>query len=215
MEGSHWPRSPARPDRLTNRPTAHDARTWSRSPAPKEATRPHLGCPEPTATPPSAHPARPASDDVARPYLYRPAQLLWPAQLSPTGRATAHPRPGRSGLGGAAGLTHQQLVGGDQLERRPCCDYPARRRRLCDRDIAARLATLPAVRSVQGRKPPRLPAARLGQQSSRGRHDHPVNRQRRQRRHPPRLIMPSTDSGVSAATQPGWPCSSTSKCMCE
>lgn len=27
-------------------------------------------------------------------------------------------------------------------------------------------------------------------------------------------IIPSTDNGVSAATHPGWPCSSTSKCMC-
>ena len=27
-------------------------------------------------------------------------------------------------------------------------------------------------------------------------------------------IMPSTDNGVSAATQPGWPCRATSRCMC-
>jgi hypothetical protein len=27
-------------------------------------------------------------------------------------------------------------------------------------------------------------------------------------------IIPSTDSGVSAATHPGWPCSSTSRCIC-
>jgi len=62
--------------------------------------------------------------------------------------------------------------------------------------LAARLAALPTT-SAQGIKPPRPPL----RESASSVVDAAT-------------IMPSTDSGVSAATHPGWPCDSTSRCMC-
>jgi hypothetical protein len=62
--------------------------------------------------------------------------------------------------------------------------------------LAARLAALPATRSVQGSNPPRSPA----RESASSVVDAAT-------------IIPSTDSGASAATHPGCPCSSTSVCI--
>jgi len=62
--------------------------------------------------------------------------------------------------------------------------------------LAARLAALPTTRSAQGSTPPRSPA----RESASSVVDAAT-------------IIPSTDSGVSAATHPGCPCSSTSVCM--
>lgn len=62
--------------------------------------------------------------------------------------------------------------------------------------LAARLAMLPITSNAHGNTPPRLPdlesASNVVDAAT---------------------IIPSTDNGVSAATQPGWPCSATSKCM--
>lgn len=63
--------------------------------------------------------------------------------------------------------------------------------------FAARLAILPITSSAHGSGPPR-----------------PPDRDSASSVVDAATIMPSTDSGVSAATQPGWPCSSTSRCMC-
>ncbi len=63
--------------------------------------------------------------------------------------------------------------------------------------LAARLATLPATSSAHGSAPP----LRLDHESASSVVDAAT-------------IIPSTDSGVSAATQPGCPCRATSTCMC-
>ena len=63
--------------------------------------------------------------------------------------------------------------------------------------LAARLAALPTTRSVQGRAPPRSPARESASSVADA-----------------ATIMPSTDSGVSAATHPGCPCLTTSMCIC-
>jgi hypothetical protein len=63
--------------------------------------------------------------------------------------------------------------------------------------FAARLATLPATSSAHGKTPPR-----------------PPQRESASSVVDAATIIPSTHSGVSAATQPGCPCTSTSKCMC-
>jgi hypothetical protein len=64
--------------------------------------------------------------------------------------------------------------------------------------FAARLAALPATSNAHGSSPPRSP-----------------DRDSASSVVDAATIIPSTDSGVSAATQPGWPCSSTSRCMCK
>ena len=71
-------------------------------------------------------------------------RAFWPAS------DPARPLPGHAGLGGAANLAHQQLIGGDQRERRPRRDHPARRRRSATATFAARLATLPITSSARG-----------------------------------------------------------------
>jgi hypothetical protein len=63
--------------------------------------------------------------------------------------------------------------------------------------LAARLATLPATSRTHGKKPPRRP-----------------DRDSVSKVVDAATIIPSTESGVRAATQPGCPCSSTSRCMC-
>lgn len=63
--------------------------------------------------------------------------------------------------------------------------------------FAARLATLPINSSVHGRTPPRPPA----RESASSVVDAAT-------------IIPSTDSGVSAATHPGYPCLATNVFMC-
>jgi len=63
--------------------------------------------------------------------------------------------------------------------------------------LAARLAALPTTRSIPGSTPPRSPARESASKVVEA-----------------ATIIPSTDSGVSAATQPGCPCSSTNVCMC-
>ena len=62
--------------------------------------------------------------------------------------------------------------------------------------LAAKLATLPTTSHAHGRTPPRLP-----------------DRESESNVVEAATIMPSTDSGVSTATQPGWPCSATSMCI--
>ncbi len=86
-------------------------------------------------------------------------------------------------------MAHQQLVGGDQRERGPRGNHAARHRRLSNRDVAARLAALPATSSAHRREPAPAAAARVSQQCRGRRDDHPVRRQRCQRRHPPWLAM--------------------------
>jgi hypothetical protein len=63
--------------------------------------------------------------------------------------------------------------------------------------FAARLAALPATKRAHGGNPPRSPP----RESASSVVDAAT-------------IIPSTDNGVSAATHPGCPCSSTSRCMC-
>ena len=63
--------------------------------------------------------------------------------------------------------------------------------------FAARLATLPMASNDHGSSPPRL----LDRDSASNVVDAAT-------------IIPSTDSGVNAATHPGWPCIATSACMC-
>jgi hypothetical protein len=63
--------------------------------------------------------------------------------------------------------------------------------------FAVRLAALPATSSARGRIKPR-PSDRDSASAVVG----------------AASIIPSTDIGVSAATYPGWPCSSTSRCIC-
>jgi hypothetical protein len=62
--------------------------------------------------------------------------------------------------------------------------------------FAARLATLPITSNTHGRRPPRLP--------DRDSESSVVDAA---------TIIPSADSGVSAGTQPGWPCNATRACM--
>ena len=95
-----------------------------------------------------------------------------------------------------AGLTHEQLVGADERKRRPGRDHPTGWRGLGHRDVAARLAALPTISRAHGSTQPRSPA-----RESAGSVVDAVT------------ITSSTDSGVSAATQPGCPCSSASVCM--
>ena len=64
--------------------------------------------------------------------------------------------------------------------------------------LAARLATLPATSSAYGSAPPLRP-----------------DRESAGNVVDAATIIPSTDSGVSAATQPGCPCNATSICMCK
>ena len=84
-----------------------------------------------------------------------------------------------------------------------------------------RSARTTAMQRSPGPSPsaPRQPRSRPGSSRSRpptepmaaNRRAHrPRLRQQRRRR----CDDHSTDNGVSAATQPGWPCSSTSRCMC-
>jgi hypothetical protein len=62
--------------------------------------------------------------------------------------------------------------------------------------LAAKLAMLPTASNAQGRTPPR-----------------PPERDSASSVVDAATIMPSTDRGVSAATQPGWPCVATRACM--
>jgi hypothetical protein len=62
--------------------------------------------------------------------------------------------------------------------------------------LAATLATLPTTSSAHGRTLPRSPA----RESATSVVDAAT-------------IIPSTDKGVNAATQPGCPCNSTSRCI--
>lgn len=62
--------------------------------------------------------------------------------------------------------------------------------------LAAKLATLPATSNAHGSIPPRRPDRESA--------SNVVDAAR---------IIPSTDKGVSAATQPGCPCSATSMCI--
>jgi hypothetical protein len=62
--------------------------------------------------------------------------------------------------------------------------------------LAARLATLPTASSAQGSTPPRFYASESARSVVDG-----------------ATIMPSTDRGVSAATQSGCPCDSTVRCV--
>src|ERR1017187_10977101 len=64
--------------------------------------------------------------------------------------------------------------------------------------LAARLATLPATSSTHGRTPLR-----------------PPERESASNVVDAATIIPSTENGVSAATHPGCPCSSTSMCICK
>jgi hypothetical protein len=63
--------------------------------------------------------------------------------------------------------------------------------------LAARLATLPEASSAHGKIPPRPPERESASSVVEA-----------------ATIIPSTDNGVSAATHPGCPCNSTSRCMC-
>jgi WD40 repeat protein len=68
---------------------------------------------------------------------------------------------------------------------------------LASNNNAARLATLPITTNAHGSSPP-----------------HPLERGSASKAVEAATIMPSTDSGVSAATHPGCPCPATSWCMC-
>jgi len=63
--------------------------------------------------------------------------------------------------------------------------------------FAARLALLPTASSTHGSSPPR-----------------PPDRESASSVVDAATIIPSTDSGVSAATHLGWPCNATRACMC-
>jgi len=106
-------------------------------------------------------------------------------------------RPGVPRLGGPADLAHQQLIRCNQRERRPRCDDATSCRWLGDRDIGSQ-----ARRAARHQQSPRQEPAR------------PPLRESASSVVDAATIIPSTDSGVSAATQPGCPCSSTSRCMC-
>jgi hypothetical protein len=112
-------------------------------------------------------------------------------------------RPGLSvfllavGCGASAYLAHQQLIGRDERERRPRSDHPSRSRRLGDRDVGGQARHAAAASSAHGKIPPRPPERESASSVVEA-----------------ATIIPSTDNGVSAATQPGCPCNSTSRCMC-
>src|SRR5262249_44695645 len=148
------------------------------------------------------------STTTASQALHASARLAVVGRRAPLDRIASIPladlRPGLSRLRlafacrSAADLVHEQLVGPMSAN-----DGHAAITRLAavgwaTATLAARLAALPATRSAQGSFPPRSPA-----------------RESASRVVEAATIIPSTDSGVSAATQPGWPCSSTSVCMCK
>jgi hypothetical protein len=106
-----------------------------------------------------------------------PAGVLQPG---PSERSLA------AGRGAAAHLAHQQLVGGHQGERRPRRDHPPVAVCCATATFAARLAALPTTSSTQGMNPPRPPERKSV--------SNVVDAA---------TIIPSTENGVSAATQPG------------
>ncbi len=138
---------------------AHDPR---RSPPPrrsKSARRSQVG-PRPASG--NRTPGRPA--DCA----------FWPASNP------ARPLPGLAGLGGAANLAHQQLIGGDSANDGHAAITRPIRLGSAMAILTARLATLLATISAHGNAPPLRPDRESGQERGRRSDDHPVHRQRRQ-----------------------------------
>lgn len=111
-------------------------------------------------------------------------------------RSRSSAREGHTTCGAVADLAHEELVCGDQRERWPRSDDPASYRWFGHCDIGRQARTLPTTSNARGRTPPRLP-----------------DRESESNVVEAATIMPSTDSGVSTATQPGWPCSATSMHM--
>ena len=79
---------------------------------------------------PAAQPATSPKQNRT-PIAGRPSPGIRQPDTGPTSRVRAfwtasnpaRPLPGLAELGGAANLAHQQLIGGDQRERRPSCDH--------------------------------------------------------------------------------------------
>ena len=128
-------------------------------------------------------------------------------QRQPTGRFASRPRwppalrlPRPLVLGAyvsraAAYLAGQQLIRGRRGERGPCRDHPADQGRLGHRDIGGQAGD--AARDQQG--PRKRSPLRPDRESASNVVDAAT-------------IIPSTENGVSAATQPGCPYRATSMC---
>jgi hypothetical protein len=118
-------------------PSAHAGRTGRRWPSRTEASRHWPGGPAPTARPAAATPGFPPGEPVTPRTAHRCGKMsaaLRRWHLRPRCDSARLACPPDCCLR-AADLAHQQLVGSDQRERRPCGDHPPGSHRLGHRHV--------------------------------------------------------------------------------